>query len=131
MASVSMTGLAVAGIDRFPPRGIGGIVLGIGCQGDRGEEGPQSHDKAAPSCVTRLSDPTVLQHVQKRRPARPERAKGRGGTYQASLDPLASITCERIGTVPSPSVRGGSERCENAAGGLFQHAVNFFSLCGR
>ena len=26
--------------------------------------------------------------------------KARGGTYQASLEPLASITCERIGTLP-------------------------------
>jgi hypothetical protein len=26
--------------------------------------------------------------------------KGRGGTYQASLEPLASITCERIVTLP-------------------------------
>jgi hypothetical protein len=42
------------------------------------------------------------QAVQKGRPARPQRAKGRGGTYQASLEPLASITCERIGTLPPP-----------------------------
>src|SRR5262245_35763941 len=31
---------------------------------------------------------------------RPQQAKRRGGTYQASLEPLASITCERIGTLP-------------------------------
>jgi len=40
------------------------------------------------------------QDAQKGRPARPQRVKGRG--------------------VPS-GVRGGSERCENVAGGLFQH----------
>jgi hypothetical protein len=38
----------------------------------------------------------------KTRPAqtRPQRVKDRGGTYQALLEPLASITCERIGTSP-------------------------------
>jgi len=45
---------------------------------------------------------TVPQDAQKGRPARPQRVKGRG--------------------VPS-GVRWGSERCENAAGGLFQHPV--------
>jgi len=29
----------------------------------------------------------------------------RRGTYQASLEPLASISCERIGSLPSPSPR--------------------------
>ena len=40
------------------------------------------------------------QDAQKGRPARPQRVKGGGGTYQASLEPLASITCERIVTLP-------------------------------
>jgi hypothetical protein len=31
---------------------------------------------------------------------RPQRADLRGYTHQASLDPLASINCERIGTLP-------------------------------
>ncbi len=31
---------------------------------------------------------------------RPQRAKRRIGTYQASLEPLASIMCERRGTLP-------------------------------
>src|SRR5947199_2602161 len=48
----------------------------------------------------------------------------RGGTYQASLDPLASITCERIGTLPpvlSVSCRA-SERRENEVQRFFQQA---------
>jgi hypothetical protein len=40
------------------------------------------------------------QAVQKGRSARPQRVKDRGGTYQASLEPLVSITCERIITLP-------------------------------
>jgi hypothetical protein len=44
--------------------------------------------------------PRIQQAVQKGRSARPQRVKGRGGTYQASLEPLASITCERIVTLP-------------------------------
>ena len=32
--------------------------------------------------------------------ARPQQARTRGGTNQASLEPLASIICERIGTLP-------------------------------
>ena len=85
--------------------------------------------------------------------ARPQQAKRRGGTYQASLEPLASITCERIGTLPSPSVRGASEvhaalnkarqACErrrdgeaavsreNAAGGLYQQPANRFVVVAR
>ena len=41
-------------------------------------------------------NPHSLQDAQKACSARPQRAKKRGGTYQASLEPLASITCERI-----------------------------------
>ena len=41
-----------------------------------------------------------MQGAQKGCPARPQRVKARGGTYQASLEPLASITCERIVTLP-------------------------------
>ena len=41
-----------------------------------------------------------MQGAQKGYPARPQRVKARGGTYRASLEPLASITCERIGTLP-------------------------------
>ena len=53
--------------------------------------------------------------------ARPQRAKGRGGTFQTSLEPLASITCERIATLAPLSSVEPSERRENAAGRLFQH----------
>ncbi len=52
---------------------------------------------------------TFPQDAQKGRPARPQRVKGRG--------------------VPS-GVRGGSERCENAAGGLFQHPASRLSRHG-
>jgi hypothetical protein len=51
---------------------------------------------------------TLSQDAQKGRPARPQRVKGRGG--------------------PS-GVRSGSERCENAAGGLFQHPA--VAVCSR
>ena len=40
------------------------------------------------------------QDAQKGRPARPQQAKRRGGTYQALLEPLALIKCERIGLPP-------------------------------
>ena len=43
---------------------------------------------------------TQVTAVQNDLPARPQRAKDRGGTYQASLEPLASIKRERIGTLP-------------------------------
>jgi hypothetical protein len=52
---------------------------------------------------------TLPQDAQKGRPARPQRVKGRG--------------------VPS-GVRGGSERGENAAGGLFQHPASGLSRHG-
>jgi len=45
-------------------------------------------------------NPHSLQDAQKACSARPQRAKRRGGTYQASLEPLASITCERISSLP-------------------------------
>ena len=52
-------------------------------------------------------------------------AQRRGGTYQASLEPLASITCERIGPLPPVFPSGRAfERRENAAGGLFQHPAS-------
>jgi general secretion pathway protein K len=58
-------------------------------------------------------------------PRTAERARVRGGTYQASLDPLASIKCERIGTLPLVSSIGrGPERCENDAGGFFHHPAD-------
>jgi hypothetical protein len=63
--------------------------------------------------------------------ARPQRVKGRGGTYRTSCGPFALTM--GLGERKSPSSisyfretpppRGGSERCENAAGGLFQLPV--------
>ena len=43
-----------------------------------------------------LTLPTPSRRDARLSQARPQRVKGRGGTYQASLEPLASITCERI-----------------------------------
>jgi hypothetical protein len=66
---------------------------------------------------------TALQEAQTGRPARPQRVKGRGGTYQASLEPLASITCERIVTLPPVGLDRYVEdvnEARNEAGGLFQ-----------
>src|SRR6478672_7358147 len=40
------------------------------------------------------------ENAHKAHPARPQRARTGGGTYQASLDPLASITCERLCSLP-------------------------------
>jgi hypothetical protein len=75
------------------------------------------------------------QDVQKGRLARPRRVKRRGGTYQASLDPLASIKCERIDFLPQvPALRRGPERCQNKANGRFQHPVKVYrggSAAGR
>jgi general secretion pathway protein K len=46
------------------------------------------------------------------------RAKGREGTYQAWLEPLASIKSEPTGTLPPVGFNGrGPERCENDAAG--------------
>src|SRR5437879_12125091 len=56
----------------------------------------------ATSSVERHNRNTLPQDAQKIRPARPQRVKARG--------------------VPS-EVRRGSERCENEAGGLFQHSA--------
>lgn len=72
----------------------------------------------------------MLQDVQKGRPARPQRAQRRGGTYQASLELLAPIRCERRVTlpqVPPPNVeplsdaRTKLEDFFNILLGLHQH----------
>jgi len=55
---------------------------------------------------------------------RPQRAKEPVGAYQASLAPLASIRCERLGTLPPvPSLRRARE---NAAGRHFHHPLGMF-----
>src|SRR4029078_9096482 len=41
-----------------------------------------------------------LRSAGQKRPASEAAASKRGGTYQASLEPLASINCERIGILP-------------------------------
>ena len=57
--------------------------------------------------------------------ARPQRVKGRGipsGAHGATNK--EHQVCARRRVVRRPGPRGGSERCENAAGGLFQHPAN-------
>ena len=50
--------------------------------------------------------------------------KGRGGTYQASLEPLASITCERIVTLPPVGLDRYGEGLNDARTKL----AEFFSM---
>jgi hypothetical protein len=59
-------------------------------------------DSIASGCSKRpLVSPTQPRRAKTRHATgRPQRAKRRGGTYQASLEPLASIRCERIGFLP-------------------------------
>jgi hypothetical protein len=64
----------------------------------------------------------TTQDAQKCRPARPQRAKARGvpsGAHGATNK--EHQVCARRREVRRPGPRWGSERCENAAGRLFQH----------
>src|SRR5262245_44325519 len=60
--------------------------------------------------------------------ARPQQAKDRGGTYQASLEPLASIKCERIGILPPVKYATQLKDCftipSGGAGVLRQELIN-------
>jgi hypothetical protein len=75
---------------------------------------------AQKDCLDHPPNPGV-KHTFSR--ARPQRARKRGGTYQASLEPLASINCERIGILPPVNrLVERFERRENKAGEPFSVA---------
>jgi hypothetical protein len=66
-------------------------------------DGMQKDDAASPKIQWSAGlgqQDTTPKDARKVRPARPPRVKDRGGTYQASLEPLASIICERRITLP-------------------------------
>ena len=74
--------------------------------------------------VLHMYDNKILlpQGAQKVRPARPQRVTGRrvpSGAHGATNK--EHQVCARRRVVRRPGPRGGSERCENDAGGLFQH----------